>query len=124
MIVNDHGQLVNLIDMVKNFHVTDRGVLTDKLSEVLRGYDISNVMHTNMFSSELDANLGQNKNVILQVPAGTGYHFLIVDKLEIIDGTKYYMTRDPYSGPRGIKAEIIISIMNRTGGLNAITINN
>lgn len=39
-------------------------------------------------------------------------------------GTRYYMTRDPYSGPRGIKAEIIIGIINRTGGLNAITINN
>ncbi len=39
-------------------------------------------------------------------------------------GTKYYMTRDPYSGPRGIKAEIIIGIINRTDGLNAITINN
>ena len=34
------------------------------------------------------------------------------------------MKRDPSSGPRGIKAEIIIGIINRTVGLNAITINN
>ena len=122
MIVNDRGQKINLSEMVEKFDVSPNGVRTDQLSKVLREHNVSNHMDTNMYPSELNSALQQGKEVIVQVPAGNQYHFFIVDKIQNVNGVKYYMVRDSLSGPRGIRSDILDKAMNLQGGSNAIII--
>ena len=122
MIVNDRGQKINLSEMVEKFDVSPNGVRTDELSKVLREHNVSNHMDTNMYPSELNSALQQGKEVIVQVPTGNQYHFFIVDKIQNVNGVKYYMVRDSLSGPRGIRSDILDKAMNLQGGSNAIII--
>ena len=122
MIVNDRGQKINLSEMVEKFDVSPNGVRTDQLSKVLREHNVSNHMDTNMYPSELNSALQQGKEVIVQVPTGNQYHFFIVDKIQNVNGVKYYMVRDSLSGPRGIRSDILDKAMNLQGGSNAIII--
>jgi len=98
------------------------GINTNELSDVLTKSSISNSVETNLFPSQLNKALENGQNVIVQVSAGSGRHFFIVDKVEYINGVKYYMTRDPYTGPRGVKASMLDSKINNDRGINAIII--
>lgn len=46
--------------------------------------------------------------------------FIIVDSKTTVNGATYYMTRDPYTGPRGVLSNVLDSAMSR--GVNAIVI--
>jgi filamentous hemagglutinin len=54
----------------------------------------------------------------VHAPAGKGNHFMIVDGIKTVDGVDYYMTRDPYAGPRGVRADMLNGVMSN--GINAI----
>jgi filamentous hemagglutinin len=74
-----------------------------------------------MLPSQLNQALQNGQTVIVQVPAGSsGYHFMIVDSVQSVDGINYYMTRDPLVGPRGVLASSLNNAMST--GLNAIVI--
>lgn len=60
-----------------------------------------------MLPHELNSALKNGSNVIVQVRAGEGYHFMIVDGVKTVDGIGYYMIRDPYTGPRGVMQSIL-----------------
>jgi filamentous hemagglutinin len=57
---------------------------------------------TTLSVDQLSVALANGQPVIVGVPAGTGNHFIIVDSLKTIDNISYYMTRDPFVGPRGV----------------------
>jgi len=70
--------------------------------------------------SELSHAVQNGQQVILQVPAGEVYHFIIVDDIQEANGIAYYMTRDPFAGPRGVQSSILNNAIS--GGANAVVI--
>jgi filamentous hemagglutinin len=73
-----------------------------------------------MLPEELNKALQKGSSVIVQVPAGQGRHFIIVDSVKSVDGVNYYMTRDPHAGPRGVQQGLLDGAMSN--GVNAIVI--
>jgi hypothetical protein len=45
---------------------------------------------------------------------------MIVDSVKVEAGASYHMTRDPFTGPRGVLVKILDSVMST--GANAIVI--
>ncbi|WP_217806443.1 hypothetical protein, partial [Chromobacterium violaceum] len=47
-------------------------------------------------------------------------HFVIVDSQLEVNGVAYYMTRDPYVGPRGVQSTLLQTVMSQ--GVNAVIV--
>jgi filamentous hemagglutinin len=73
-----------------------------------------------MLPEQLNKALQEGASVTVQVPAGQGKHFIIVDSVKSIDGVSYYVARDPYVGPRGVQQGLLDGAMST--GVNAIVI--
>lgn len=56
-----------------------------------------------MFPGQLRSTVQSGNTVILNIKN----HFIIIDKVEVVNGVSYYMTRDPYMGSRGIATSVI-----------------
>jgi filamentous hemagglutinin len=123
MVIKDEtGNSVSLQDAIGSFSngVRPTGVSTVELSKVISNAGVANRMETDLLPSQLNRALANGQTVIVQVPAGNGYHFMIVDGVQSVDGIGYYMTRDPYVGPRGVQVGILNNVMAH--GVNAIVI--
>jgi len=100
--------------------VRSTGVNTLELSDVISKAGVKNTVNTTMLPEQLNRALQEGSSVIVQVPAGQGKHFIIVDSVKSVDGVNYYMTRDPYVGPRGVQQGLLDGAMS--DGVNAIVI--
>lgn len=100
--------------------VRSTGVNTLELSDVISKAGVKNTVNTTMLPEQLNRALQEGTSVIVQVPAGQGKHFIIVDSVKSVDGVNYYMTRDPYVGPRGVQQGLLDGAMS--DGVNAIVI--
>lgn len=78
----------------------------------------SNVAHRveKFFPAELDRYLSARKGVILNIQ----YRLKFVDTKTILNEIEYYMTRDPFKGPRAFPASALQRQMSY--GVNAIVI--
>ena len=116
------GRSISLDDAIGSFvnGVRSTGVNTQELSNVITRAGVKNTVNTMMFPGQLNKALSEGASVIVQVPAGQGKHFIIVDGVESIGGVGYYMTRDPYVGPRGVQQGLLDGAMSM--GVNAIVI--
>ena len=116
------GKTVSLDDAIGRFAngIRPTGVNTLELSKVISDSGVKNTVETTMFPGMLSKALDNGNPVIVQVRAGTGYHFMIVDSMKVEAGASYYMIRDPYTGPRGVLAKILDGAIST--GANAIVI--
>jgi filamentous hemagglutinin len=116
------GTSVSLDDAIGRFAngIRPTGVSTTELSRVISNAGVRNTVETDMFPRQLNNALQNGNTVIVQVKAGNGYHFMIVDSVRTEGGATYYMTRDSHTGPRGVMASILDGAMSH--GVNAIVI--
>ncbi|WP_165789583.1 VENN motif pre-toxin domain-containing protein, partial [Xanthomonas prunicola] len=122
-ITDETGQSVNLESAIGRFEngIRRDGVNAKEISKVLNDSGIKNNVYTNMFSGQLDQALANGKNVIVNIPVAPGKgHFVIIDGIQDVDGVKYYMTRDPFTGPRGVRKDLIERVM-RLGANSIVT---
>jgi filamentous hemagglutinin len=121
-ITDKTGVSVSLDKVIGGFvnGVRPTGVNTLELSDVISKAGVKNTINTTMFPGQLNKALQEGASVIVQVPAGQGKHFIIVDGVKSVDGVNYYLTRDPYVGPRGVQQGLLESAMST--GVNAIVI--
>ncbi|WP_309475722.1 DUF637 domain-containing protein [Pseudomonas alvandae] len=121
-ITDETGVSINLEGAIGSFvnGVRPTGVNTLELSDVISKAGVKNTMYTTMLPEELNKALQKGSSVIVQVPAGQGRHFIIVDSVKSVDGVNYYMTRDPHAGPRGVQQGLLDGAMSN--GVNAIVI--
>ena len=112
------GASVSLADVIGSFPngIRPTGVSTTELSNVISNAGITNVVNTTMLPGELNQVLSNGQAVIVNVKG----HFIIVDSKTTVNGVSYYMTRDPYVGPRGVIASALDNAMSI--GANAIVI--
>ena len=119
MVITDStGNSVSLTQAIGSFTngVRSSGVSTAELSDVISNAGIKNTMETVMLPGELTGALSRGQTVIVNVNG----HFIIVDSEATVSGVSYYMTRDPFTGPRGVLSSALNSVMSR--GVNAILI--
>lgn len=90
------------------------------MNAVLGKNGITGTTTTTLAINQLDAALANGQSVIVGVPAGAGNHFIIVDSIKTVDNVSYYMTRDPYVGPRGVRSDILTNAINANG--NAVIV--
>lgn len=121
-ITDKTGKSVSLDSVVGSFvnGVRPTGVNTLELSDVISKAGVKNTVNTAMQPEQLNKALRDGASVIVQVPAGQGKHFIIVDSVKTVEGVNYYMTRDPYVGPRGVQQGLLDGAMST--GVNAIVI--
>jgi filamentous hemagglutinin len=119
MVITDNtGKSVSLTDAIGGFAngIRSSGVNTAELSDVISNAGVQNSMQTAMLPGELAGALSRGQTVIVNVNG----HFIIVDSQATVNGVSYYMTRDPYVGPRGVLASALNAVMEH--GANAIVI--
>jgi filamentous hemagglutinin len=121
-ITDKTGAAISLDNAIGSFvnGVRPTGVNTLELSDVISKAGVKNTVNTTMLPEQLNKALQEGASVIVQVPAGQGKHFIIVDSVKSVDGVSYYMTRDPYVGPRGVQQGVLDGAMST--GVNAIVI--
>ncbi|MEG8232913.1 VENN motif pre-toxin domain-containing protein [Pseudomonas orientalis] len=121
-ITDKTGAAISLDNAIGSFvnGVRPTGVNTLELSDVISKAGVKNTVNTSMLPEQLNKALQEGTSVIVQVPAGQGKHFIIVDGVKSVDGVSYYMTRDPYVGPRGVQQGLLDGAMST--GVNAIVI--
>ncbi|WDU62109.1 hemagglutinin repeat-containing protein [Pseudomonas poae] len=121
-ITDKTGAAISLDNAIGSFvnGVRPTGVNTLELSDVISKAGVKNTINTTMVPGQLNKALQEGASVIVQVPAGQGKHFIIVDSVKSVDGVSYYMTRDPYVGPRGVQQGLLDGAMST--GVNAIVI--
>ncbi|MFT0477576.1 DUF637 domain-containing protein [Pseudomonas antarctica] len=121
-ITDKTGAAISLDNAIGSFvnGVRPTGVNTLELSDVISKAGVKNTVNTTMLPEQLNKALQEGASVIVQVPAGQGKHFIIVDSVKSLDGVSYYMTRDPYVGPRGVQQGLLDGAMST--GVNAIVI--
>ncbi|MBB5020688.1 hypothetical protein HNQ59_004013 [Chitinivorax tropicus] len=121
-ITDKTGAVVSLDGAIGSFvnGVRSTGVNTLELSDVISKAGIKNSINTTMLPEQLNKALKEGASVIVQLPAGQGRHFIIVDSINSVNGVNYYMTRDPYVGPRGVRQELLEGAMS--AGVNAIIV--
>lgn len=122
MVINDaRGNAIDLNTVVGQFKgVRSSGVNINEMNQVLNNHGITNTTTTTLTVNELNNALKNGQQVIVGVPAGTGNHFIIVDEFKTIDNVPYYLTRDPFVGPRGVRSDILSKAISANG--NAIII--
>ncbi|MEQ0777486.1 hypothetical protein ABLT15_34760 [Paraburkholderia tropica] len=117
MVITDGtGDSVSLADVIGSFTngIRPTGVSTTELSSVISNAGVKNTVDTVMLPGQLSQALSNGQSVIVNVNG----HFIIVDSETTVNGVAYYMTRDPYTGPRGVLASALNSVMSQ--GVNAI----
>ena len=123
MVVNDKfGRSVDLATTVKGFKdIRSTGVNTLEVSTALTNKGIKNTVNTNLFPKQLENALADGSPVIVQIPLTKGRHFVVVDKIQKVNGVEYYMIRDPYVGSYGAKKSLLDAKLN-SGDVNSIII--
>ncbi|SDM10851.1 hypothetical protein [Pseudomonas indica] len=119
MVIRDvTGGFVDLSEVVEKFTngIRQTGVNVYEMSTVLAEYGVANKPTVTLTAPQLDKALDAGRSVIVNLNG----HFVIVDSVKSVGGASYYMTRDPFMGPRGVLAEILLPVMQRNG--NAIII--
>ncbi|WP_157004342.1 hypothetical protein, partial [Xanthomonas pisi] len=122
-ISDETGNSVSLESAIGLFEngIRSSGVNAEEISKVLNNSGITNSVNANMFPAQLDQALEKGKSVIVNIPVAPGQgHFVIFDKIEDVDGVKYYMTRDPFKGPRGVRKDLLENAMKL--GANSIVV--
>ena len=103
MVITDTtGSSVSLESAIESFAngIRPTGVNTAELSSAISNAGIPNTMETAMLPGQLNQALQNGQTVIVNING----HFFIVDSEVTVNGVSYYMTRDPYTGPRGVLA--------------------
>ena len=122
MVINDAtGNAVDLNQVVGQFQgVRTSGVNINEMNAVLNQNGVIGKTTTTLSVDQLNVALANGQPVIVGVPAGTGNHFIIVDGIKTVDNVSYYMTRDPFMGPRGVRSDILTRAIGANG--NAIIV--
>ncbi len=122
MVINDaKGNVVDLNQVVSQFQgVRTSGVNINEMNAVLSQNGVASKATTTLSVDQLNIALANGQPVIVGVPAGTGNHFIIVDSMTTVNNVLYYMTRDPFVGPRGVRSDILVNAIHANG--NAIIV--
>jgi filamentous hemagglutinin len=119
VIMDKTGKSVSLAETIGGFEngIRPSGVNALEISKVISNAGIENKVNLSMLPGELDQVLSNGQQVIINLNS----HFIIVDSKATVNGSVYYMTRDPSAGSRGVLSSIVDSAWLRSGG-NAIVI--
>lgn len=119
MVISDAtGTSVSLQNTIGSFvnGIRPTGVNALEISTVISNAGISNTVQTRMLPNQLTQALSDGQTVIVNVRG----HFFIVDSQVTVNGASYYMTRDPWTGPRGVLASALDAAIS--DGANAIVV--
>jgi filamentous hemagglutinin len=106
-ITDKTGVKMTLSDAIKQFENGIRPTVSGpELSEVISKGGVKNTFETDLFPGELNRALDNGQTVIVNIRG----HFIIVDGREVVGGVTYYMTRDPYTGPRGVISTMLVTL--------------
>ena len=126
MVVRDRtGDAVDLGTITNQFDgVRASGVNGGEMSTVLTNNGVGNQFVPSMNSTQLNSALDSGQPVIVNVRAGEGGLWIVVDSRVEVNGQSYYNVRDPNAGSGagggyGVQADFLIS--NWNGG-NAVVI--
>ena len=108
--------IVNLNSVVKPFdNIRPTGVNMNEMSVVLSKNGFVNKPTDSLLPNQLREYASQGQTTIVNIDTGKGGHFIVVDSMKKIDGVDYYMIRDPYNGPAGVRADVLGRVMNYNG---------
>ncbi|ULR29322.1 hypothetical protein MJO48_12435 [Dickeya fangzhongdai] len=107
---------MNLDSIFKQFdNIRPTGVNMNEMSVVLSKNGVLNKSKDTLLPNQLKEYASQNQTTIVNIDTGKGGHFIVVDSMKKVDGVDYYMIRDPYNGPAGVRADVLERVMNYNG---------
>ncbi|ELY5820861.1 hemagglutinin repeat-containing protein [Cronobacter dublinensis] len=117
MVISDKkGKVVNLDSVVKQFDdIRPTGVNINEISAVLSKNGVMNKPTNTLLPNQLKDYASQGRTTIVNIDTGKGGHFIVVDSMKKVDGVDYYMIRDPFNGPAGVRADVLDKRMNFNG---------
>ncbi|EPO1787107.1 hemagglutinin repeat-containing protein [Cronobacter turicensis] len=117
MVISDKkGKVVNLDSVVKQFDdIRPTGVNINEMSTVLSKNGVVNQPTNTLLPNQLRDYASQGRTTIVNIDTGKGGHFIVVDSMKKVDGADYYMIRDPFNGPAGVRADVLDKRMNFNG---------
>ncbi|EOC1521044.1 hemagglutinin repeat-containing protein, partial [Cronobacter turicensis] len=117
MVISDKkGKVVNLDSVVKQFDdIRPTGVNINEMSTVLSKNGVVNQPTNTLLPNQLRDYASQGRTTIVNIDTGKGGHFIVVDSMKKVDGVDYYMIRDPFNGPAGVRADVLDKRMNFNG---------
>ncbi|PVZ84738.1 hypothetical protein C9426_22380 [Serratia sp. S1B] len=117
MVISDNkGNVVNLDSVVNQFdNIRPTGVNINEMSSVLSKNGITNQPTDSLLPNQLRDLTAQGTSLIVNVDTGKGGHFIVVDSYQVVNGTGYYMIRDPFNGATGVRADVLEKVMNFNG---------
>ncbi|MFW0883273.1 hemagglutinin repeat-containing protein [Cronobacter dublinensis] len=117
MVISDKkGKVVNLDSVVKQFDdIRPTGVNINEMSAVLSKNGVVNKPTNTLLPNQLRDYASQGRTTIVNIDTGKGGHFIVVDSMKKVDGVDYYMIRDPFNGPAGVRADVLDKRMNFNG---------
>ncbi|NHV91424.1 filamentous hemagglutinin N-terminal domain-containing protein [Cronobacter dublinensis] len=117
MVISDKkGKVVNLDSVVKQFDdIRPTGVNINEMSTVLSKNGVVNKPTNTLLPNQLKDYASQGRTTIVNIDTGKGGHFIVVDSMKKVDGVDYYMIRDPFNGPAGVRADVLDKRMNFNG---------
>ncbi|EOI3569873.1 hemagglutinin repeat-containing protein [Cronobacter dublinensis] len=117
MVISDKkGKVVNLDSVVKQFDdIRPTGVNINEMSAVLSKNGVMNKPTNTLLPNQLKDYASQGRTTIVNIDTGKGGHFIVVDSMKKVDGVDYYMIRDPFNGPAGVRADVLDKRMNFNG---------
>ncbi|WP_158699965.1 hemagglutinin repeat-containing protein [Cronobacter dublinensis] len=117
MVISDKkGKVVNLDSVVKQFDdIRPTGVNINEMSAVLSKNGVMNKPTNTLLPNQLKDYASQGRTTIVNIDTGKGGHFIVVDSMKKVDGVDYYMIRDPFNGPAGVRADVLDNRMNFNG---------
>ncbi|EOC1309982.1 hemagglutinin repeat-containing protein [Cronobacter dublinensis] len=117
MVISDKkGKVVNLDSVVKQFDdIRPTGVNINEMSAVLSKNGVVNKPTNTLLPNQLKDYASQGRTTIVNIDTGKGGHFIVVDSMKKVDGVDYYMIRDPFNGPAGVRADVLDKRMNFNG---------
>ncbi|WP_430749903.1 hemagglutinin repeat-containing protein [Cronobacter turicensis] len=117
MVISDKkGKVVNLDSVVKQFDdIRPTGVNINEMSTVLSKNGVVNQPTNTLLPNQLRDYASQGRTTIVNIDTGKGGHFIVVDSMKKVDGVDYYMIRDPFNGPAGVRTDVLDKRMNFNG---------
>lgn len=117
MIISDNkGNVVNLDSVFSQFdNIRPTGVNITEMSAVLSKNGVGNNVLTTLTPNQLKEFSSQNTPSIIAISSGGSGHFIVVDAYKEINGVGYYMIRDPFNGPFGVRADFLYGKMTGNG---------
>ncbi|MGM3223633.1 hypothetical protein [Dickeya zeae] len=111
-----HSFIRFLDSVVSQFdNIRPIGVNITEMSAVLSKNGVGNNVIATLTPNQLKELSSQNTPSIIAISSGGSGYFIVVDAYKEINGVGYYMIRDTFNGPLGIRTDFLYGKMTGNG---------